>query len=148
MAISYLPEEEEDAQSVIALIRAEGRKAVALPGDISDEVWCREMVAQAAHQLEGLDILVINAGRQQFREEIFELTSADFDRTMKTNLYALHWIAQTAEPLLPAGAAVITTASIQAYQPSEILLDYATTKAGIVAYTKALAKQFIKRAFV
>ncbi|OYR17159.1 KR domain protein [Brucella rhizosphaerae] len=145
VAISYLPEEEEDAQSVIALIRAEGRKAVALPGDISDEVWCREMVAQAAHQLDGLDILVINAGRQQFREEIFELTSADFDRTMKTNLYALHWIAQTAEPLLPAGAAVITTASIQAYQPSEILLDYATTKAGIVAYTKALAKQFIKK---
>jgi NAD(P)-dependent dehydrogenase (short-subunit alcohol dehydrogenase family) len=64
---------------------------------------------------------------------------------MKTNLYALHWIAQTAAPLLPAGAAVITTASIQAYQPSEILLDYATTKAGIVAYTKALAKQFIKK---
>jgi len=145
VAISYLPEEEEDAQSVIALIRAEGRKAVALPGDISDEGWCREMVAQAAHQLDGLDILVINAGRQQFREELSELTSADFDKTIKTNLYALHWIAQTAEPLLPAGAAVITTASIQAYQPSEILLDYATTKAGIVAYTKALAKQFIKK---
>lgn len=145
MAISYLPEEEEDAQSVIAFIRAEGRKAVALPGDISDEVWCREMVAQAAHQLDGLDILVINAGRQQYREEISELTSADFDKTMKTNLYALHWIAQTAEPLLPTGAAVITTSSIQAYQPSEILLDYATTKAGIVAYTKALAKQFIKK---
>ncbi|GAA5624174.1 putative oxidoreductase YghA [Brucella sp. NBRC 12952] len=145
VAISYLPEEEEDAQSVIALISAEGRKAVALPGDISDEAWCRDMVAQAALKLGGLDILVINAGRQQFRAEISELTSADFDKTMKTNLYALHWIAQTAAPLLPAGAAVITTASIQAYQPSEILLDYATTKAGIVAYTKALAKQFIKK---
>lgn len=145
VAISYLPEEEEDAQSVIALINAEGRKAVALPGDISDEAWCRDMVDQAAHQLDGLDIVVINAGRQQFRNEISELTSQDFDKTIKTNLYALHWIAQTAAPLLPAGAAVITTASIQAYQPSEILLDYATTKAGIVAYTKALAKQFIKK---
>ncbi|MCL7999815.1 SDR family oxidoreductase [Brucella sp. 21LCYQ03] len=145
VAISYLLEEEEDAQSVIALISAEGRKAVALPGDISDEAWCRDMVSQAAHQLKGLDILVINAGRQQFRNEISELTSEDFDKTMKTNLYALHWIAQTAAPLLPAGSAIITTASIQAYQPSEILLDYATTKAGIVAYTKALAKQFIKK---
>ncbi|MEN5279434.1 SDR family oxidoreductase [Brucella sp. TWI432] len=145
VAISYLPEEEEDAQSVIALIRAEGRKAVALPGDISDEGWCRDMVAQAARELDGLDILVINAGRQQFRDDISKLSSADFDKTLKTNLYALHWMAQTAAPLLPAGAAVITTASIQAYQPSEILLDYATTKAGIVAYTKALAKQFIKK---
>ncbi|GAA5629159.1 putative oxidoreductase YghA [Brucella sp. NBRC 12953] len=145
VAISYLPEEEEDAESVIALIGAEGRKAVALPGDISEETWCREMVEQAAQQLGGLDILVINAGRQQFRDDISALSSADFDKTMKTNLYALHWIAQTAAPLLPVGASVITTASIQAYQPSEILLDYATTKAGIVAYTKALAKQFIKQ---
>ncbi|KAB2689245.1 SDR family oxidoreductase [Brucella pseudogrignonensis] len=145
VAISYLPEEQEDAESVIALITAEGRKAIALPGDISAETWCRAMVEQAATQLGGLDILVINAGRQQFREDISALSSADFDKTMKTNLYALHWIAQTAAPLLPAGGSVITTASIQAYQPSEILLDYATTKAGIVAYTKALAKQFIKK---
>ncbi len=145
VAISYLPEEQEDAESVIALITAEGRKAIALPGDISEETWCRAMVEQAATQLGGLDILVINAGRQQFRDDISALSSADFDKTMKTNLYALHWIAQTAAPLLPAGASVITTASIQAYQPSEILLDYATTKAGIVAYTKALAKQFINK---
>jgi NAD(P)-dependent dehydrogenase (short-subunit alcohol dehydrogenase family) len=145
VAISYLPEEAADAETVIALIEAEGRRAVALPGDIKDEAWCRDMVDQAVKKMAGLDILVINAGRQQYREQIDELTTADFDKTMKTNLYALHWIAQAAVPHLPPGASVITTASIQAYQPSPILLDYATTKAGIVAYTKALAKQLIKK---
>jgi NAD(P)-dependent dehydrogenase (short-subunit alcohol dehydrogenase family) len=145
VAISYLPEEEADATQVILLIEAEGRKAVALPGDIQQEAWCHEIVEKAVANLGGLDILVVNAGRQQYREAIDELSTEDFDRTMKTNLYALHWIAQAAVPHLPAGAAVITTASIQAYQPSPILLDYATTKAGIVAYTKALAKQLIEK---
>ena len=145
VAISYLPEEEADAKEVKSLIEAEGRKAVALPGDIKEEAWCRELVQKTVVELGGLDILVINAGRQQYREAIDELSTADFDKTMKTNLYALHWIAQAAVPHLPAGASVITTASIQAYKPSPILLDYATTKAGIVAYTKALAKQLIER---
>jgi hypothetical protein len=145
VAIAYLPAEEKDAAEVVTLIEAEGRKAVALPGDITDEAWCRELVARAVDGLGGLDILVINAGRQQFRESIAEVSSEDFDRTLKTNLYALHWIAQAAVPHLPAGAAVITTASVQAYEPSAILLDYATTKAGIVAYTKALSKQLIEK---
>ncbi len=145
VAISYLPEEEEDAREVVALIAAEGRRAVALPGDIMEEAWCRALVEKAVAGLGGLDILVVNAGRQQYRERIEDLSTEDFDRTMKTNLYALHWIARAAVPHLPAGAAVITTASIQAYQPSPLLLDYATTKAGIVAYTKALAKQLIER---
>lgn len=145
VAIGYLPSEEKDAAEVIALVEAEGRKAVALPGDVSEEAWSRELVAKAVAGLGGLDILVINAGRQQYRETIAEVSSEDFDRTLKTNLYALHWIAQTAVPHLPPGAAVITTASIQAYDPSAILLDYATTKAGIVAYTKALAKQLIEK---
>ena len=145
VAIAYLPAEEADAKEVIALIEAEGRTAVALPGDITDEAWCRELVETAVRGLGGLDILVINAGRQQNRKSIAEVTSDDFDKTMKTNLYAMHWIAQAAVPHLPAGAAVITTASIQAYEPSAILLDYATTKAGIVAYTKALAKQLLEK---
>lgn len=145
VAISYLPSEEKDAQEVIALIEAEGRKAVALPGDITDEAWARQLVEDAVDGLGGLDILVINAGRQQFRDDISALSSEDFDKTLKTNLYALHWIAQAAVPHLPAGASVITTASVQAYEPSDILLDYATTKAGIVAYTKALAKQLINK---
>ncbi|WP_292020640.1 MULTISPECIES: SDR family oxidoreductase [unclassified Brevundimonas] len=145
VALSYLPSEKRDAAEVIALIEAEGRKAVDLPGDITDEAWCRQMVEQAVSDLGGLDILVINAGRQQYREDISQVTSEDFDKTLKTNLYAMHWIAQAAVPHLPAGGAVITTASIQAYEPSAILLDYATTKAGIVAYTKALAAQLIEK---
>lgn len=145
VALSYLPSERRDAAEVIALIEAEGRKAIDLPGDITDESWCRQMVEQAVSELGGLDILVINAGRQQYREDISQVTSEDFDKTLKTNLYAMHWIAQAAVPHLPAGASVITTASIQAYEPSAILLDYATTKAGIVAYTKALAKQLIEK---
>jgi NAD(P)-dependent dehydrogenase (short-subunit alcohol dehydrogenase family) len=145
VAIAYLPSEEKDAAEVIALIEAEGRKALGLPGDVTDEAWCRVLVERTVEAFGGLDILVVNAARQQFRENVLEVSTDDFDRTMKTNLYALHWTVQAAVPHLPPGAAVITTASIQAYEPSDILLDYATTKAGIVAYTKALAKQLIDR---
>nr|WP_314257109.1 SDR family oxidoreductase [uncultured Devosia sp.] len=145
VAIGYLPSEEADAKEVIALIEAEGRKALALPGDVKDEGFCRQLVEKTVSAFGGLDILVINAARQQFREDVSQVTTEDFDATLKTNLYALHWIAQAATPHLPPGAAVITTASIQAYEPSPILLDYATTKAGIVAYTKALSKQLIEK---
>jgi NAD(P)-dependent dehydrogenase (short-subunit alcohol dehydrogenase family) len=145
VAIAYLPSEERDAKEVIALIEADGRKSVALPGDITDEAFCRALVERAVDALGGLDILVINAGHQQTREEISQVSSADFDTTMKTNLYALHWITQAAVPHLPIGASIITTASVQAYDPSASLLDYATTKAGIVAYSKALAKQMIEK---
>jgi NAD(P)-dependent dehydrogenase (short-subunit alcohol dehydrogenase family) len=145
VAISYLASEASDAAEVLQLIEAEGRMAIDLPGDVTDEDWCRSLVEQAVEKMGGLDVLVINAGRQQNREDISKVTSEDFDKTMKTNLYAMHWIAQAAVPHLPAGASVITTASIQAYDPSAILLDYATTKAGIVAYTKALAKQLLEK---
>lgn len=145
VAISYLDSEEPDAKEVIDLIEAEGRKAIALPGDIMEEAWCRELVSKAVDGLGGLDILVINAGRQQFREDVSKLSTEDFDKTMKTNIYAMHWITQAAEPHLQPGASVITTASVQAYDPSAILLDYATTKGAIVAYTQALADQFIKK---
>ena len=145
VAISYLATEEADAAEVVGLIEAEGRKALRLPGDVTDETWCRTLVEDAVKAFGGLDILVINAARQQNRPSIDKVTSEDFDLTMKTNLYAMHWIAQAAVPHLPPGAAVITTASIQAYEPSAILLDYATTKAGIVAYTKALAKQLLEK---
>lgn len=145
VAISYLPSEETDAREVIALIEAEGVKALALPGDVRDEAWNATMVARTLKAFGGLDILVVNAGRQQFREDVGQVSTEDFDATLKTNLYALHWLCQAAMPHLPPGAAVITTASIQAYEPSDILLDYATTKGGIVTYTKALAKQLIER---
>jgi NAD(P)-dependent dehydrogenase (short-subunit alcohol dehydrogenase family) len=145
VAIVYLPSEERDASEVIALIEATGRKAVAIPGDIKDEAFCRQLVKTAVKALGGLDILVNNAGKQVTQPDIGEITSAQFDATLKTNLYAMFWITQAATPHLKPGAAIINTASVQAYDPSASLLDYATTKAGIVAFTKALAKQLIEK---
>ncbi|PLV61932.1 SDR family oxidoreductase [Erwinia sp. B116] len=141
VAINYLPDEEQDAREVVELIRQAGRKAVAIPGDITDEAFCQRLVSQAVEQLGGLDLLVNNAGRQQFRESILDLSTEDFDATFKTNVYAMFWITKAAVPHLPAGASVINTSSVQAFKPSEILLDYAQTKAAIVAFTKSLAKQ-------
>ncbi|MCF1740718.1 SDR family oxidoreductase [Paradevosia shaoguanensis] len=145
VAIGYLPDEKSDAEEVLELIRAARQTGIGLAGDIKDEGWCRRMVASAVKDMGGLDILVINAARQQTRQSVDLISSDDFDQTMKTNLYALHWIVQAALPHLPPGAAVITTASIQSFEPSPHLLDYATTKAGIVAYTKALADQLIEK---
>lgn len=144
VAINYLPEEESDAAEVIALIKAEGRKAVALPGDIRHESFCRQLVHQAAEELGGLDILVNNAGRQQYSESIRTLSTEAFDATFKTNVYAMFWITKAALDYLPRGASIINTSSVQAYDPSDILLDYAQTKASIVAFTKSLAKQLGK----
>jgi len=145
VAIVYLPAEEADAKEVVALIEAEGRKALALPGDVKDESFCRAAVQQTVDAFGGLDVLVVNAGRQQTRPTVADISTDDFDQTMKTNVYALHWFVQAAVPHLPVGAAVVTTASVQGYDPSDNLLDYATTKAAIVAYTKGLAKQLIEK---
>ncbi|MDF7759513.1 SDR family oxidoreductase [Kosakonia cowanii] len=141
VAINYLPEEESDAAEVIKLIEAEGRKAIAIPGDIRSEAFCQQLVENAVQGLGGLDILVNNAGRQQFNESILTLSTEDFDATFKTNVYAMFWITKAAVKHLPEGASIINTSSVQAYQPSPILLDYAQTKASIVAFTKSLAQQ-------
>lgn len=141
VAINYLPEEEPDAREVIALIAAEGRKAVALPGDIRSEAFCQTLVAQAASQLGGLDIVVNNAGRQQYCESLEDLSTADFDATFKTNVYAPFWITKAALRYLQAQSVIINTSSVQAFKPSPILFDYAQTKACLVAFTKSLAKQ-------
>lgn len=141
VAIGYLPAEEKDAEEVIKLIREEGRKAVALPGDIRSEAFCTELVEKAVNELGGLDVLVNNAGRQQFCSSIRELTTEDFDATFKTNVYAMFWITKAALKHLNKGASIINTSSVQAYEPSDILLDYAQTKACIAIFTKALAKQ-------
>lgn len=141
VAINYLPEEEEDAQEVIALIRAEGRIGIALPGDIRNETFCEELVTKAAEGLGGLDLLVNNAGRQQFNESITTLSTEDFDATFKTNVYAMFWITRAALKFIPRGGSIINTSSVQAYSPSPVLLDYSQTKAAIVAFTKSLAQQ-------
>jgi hypothetical protein len=145
VAIGYLPAEESDAREVIALIRAAGRTAVALPGDIRDEAFCRRLVDGAVRGLGGLDILVNNAARQHAHPAIAELTTEDFDWTFKTNVYAMFWITKAALAHMGPGSAIVNTASVQAYDPSENLLDYAQTKAAIVAFTKALAKQVAKQ---
>jgi NAD(P)-dependent dehydrogenase (short-subunit alcohol dehydrogenase family) len=143
VAINYLPAEEPDAREVAELIRAAGRKAVLIPGDIKDEAFCRKLVADAARQLGGLDILVNNAARQFSRDSILDMTTADFDETFKTNVYAMFWITKAAVPLLKPGATIINTASVNAYDPSENLLDYASTKGAIMIFSKGLAKQLI-----
>jgi len=141
VAFGYLPAEEEDAREVVQLIRASGRKAVPLPGDIRSETFCNKLVAEAVQGLGGLDILVNNAGYQSAQDSILDITTEQFDTTFKTNVYAMFWITKAALPRMPAGAAIINTASINAWDPSEQLIDYAATKAAIANFTKSLAKQ-------
>jgi len=141
VAISYHPDEEPDAREVIDLIKKEGRIAVALPGDIRDEALCSRIVAEAVRQLGGLDILVNNAARQQQRQSLLDISSEDFDATIKTNIYAMFWLTKAALPHLTPGSTIIQTASEQAYDPSANLVDYAMTKAAMMNFTKSLAKQ-------
>jgi NAD(P)-dependent dehydrogenase (short-subunit alcohol dehydrogenase family) len=145
VAINYLPVEEPDAREVIELIRAAGRKAVAIPGDLRNAAFCRKLVATAANELGGLDILVSNAARQHAVDALDKLTDEEFDWTMKTNIYAPFWITKAALPHLRPGSAIIITASVQAFRPSPTLFDYAQTKAASVAFAKSLAKQLAPR---
>ncbi|ONI73878.1 NAD(P)-dependent oxidoreductase [Kribbella sp. ALI-6-A] len=143
--ISYLEAEEPDAQETRKLIEAEGRKAVTVAGDIQEEAHCQEIIDRAVSELGGLDILVNNAAYQMSQEGIEEITTEQFDRVLKTNLYAMFWLCKAAIPHLGPGSSIINTSSIQAYQPSPNLLDYATTKAGIVNFTKGLAQQLASK---
>ena len=145
VAISHLSEEETDARATATLVEAAGRKAVLLPGDISEEAFCGRLVADAVAGLGGLDILVNNAGKQTAVDAIADLTTEQFDATFRTNVYALFWITKAALPHMQPGSAIINTTSIQAMQPSASLLDYAPTKAAILSFTKALAKQVMER---
>ena len=145
VAIGYLPSEEADAQEVVALIEKAGRKAIALPGDITGEAFCVSLVENAVKELGGLDILVSNAAAQVTEPNLLDITTEQFDHTLKTNLYALFWITKAAVPHLLPGSAIINTASVQAYHPSQAIADYAMTKAGIVDFTKAMAKQLIEK---
>lgn len=141
VAINYFPTEEEDAKEVIALIKAEGRKAIAIPGDLRDEAFCKKLVDEAVKGLGGLDIVVNNAGRQQSNQSILDISTEQFDWTMKTNIYAPFWIIKAALPHLQPGSVIIGTTSEQAYDPSPDLYDYAQTKAATMNYVKSLAKQ-------
>jgi NAD(P)-dependent dehydrogenase (short-subunit alcohol dehydrogenase family) len=141
VAINYFPSEEPDAREVIQLIKEAGRTGLAIPGDLRDEAFCQKLVADAAQGLGGLDIVVCNAGRQQSKPSILDITTEDFDATMKTNIYAPFWIIKAALPHLSPGSCIIGTTSEQAYDPSPDLYDYAQTKAATMNYVKSLAKQ-------
>jgi NAD(P)-dependent dehydrogenase (short-subunit alcohol dehydrogenase family) len=141
VAINYFPTEEPDAKEVIDLIKAEGRKAIAIPGDLTDESFCQRLVDEAVKGLGGLDILLSNAAMQQTQPSILDVSSQQFDRTMKTNIYAPFWIIKAALPHLAPGSVIIGTTSEQAEDPSEDLYDYAQTKAATTNYVRSLAKQ-------
>jgi len=141
VALSYLPEEEKDAQRIAGILREAGATVLTLPGDLRDPDYCRDLVAQTVEGLGGLDILVNNGGKQIYNEDLTTLTDEQFDDTFKTNVYAMFWITKTALPHLKPGSTIINTTSIQAYSPSGILVDYASTKATINAFTKGLAEQ-------
>lgn len=141
VAINYFPSEESDAREVIQLIKDAGRTGVPIPGDLRDEAFCKRLVAEAMQKLGGLDIVVCNAGRQQSKLSILDITTEEFDATMKTNVYAPFWIIKAALPHLKAGSCIIATTSEQAYDPSPDLYDYAQTKAATMNYVKSLAKQ-------
>ncbi|RMB54451.1 NAD(P)-dependent dehydrogenase (short-subunit alcohol dehydrogenase family) [Sphingomonas sp. PP-CE-3A-406] len=145
VAINYYPTEEPDAQDVAKLLRAEGRKVVLIPGDLTDAKFCTDLIARANRELGGLDILVNNAAYQQSKESIAEISFEQFDRTMKTNVYAMFHLCKAAIPLMKPGASIINTASVNSVSPEKELLDYASTKGAILIFTKALAKQLAKQ---
>ncbi|TYB94354.1 glucose 1-dehydrogenase [Micromonospora sp. WP24] len=145
--IGYLgAEEDADARDTVALIEEAGRRGLAVRGDLTEERHCRELVDRAVADLGGLDLLVNVAGYQMSQDKgILGISTEQFDRVMKTNLYAMFWLCKAAVPHLPEGSAIINTSSIQAAEPSPQLLDYATTKAGIANFTKALAADLADR---
>src|SRR4051794_28851951 len=140
VAISYLPEEQRDAEETANWVRDAGRRVLTLPGDIRDEQHCTSMIARAFDELGRVDILVNNAAFQRTHESIEEFTTEEFDRTFRTNVYAMFWLCRAAVPRMPPGSVIINTASIQAFDPSPTLLAYAATKGAIVNFTKALSK--------
>ena len=145
VVISYLPEEERDAQESARWVEKAGRKAVLAPGDIREEQHCVRLIDRAFDEFGKLDILVNNAAFQRTHDAIEEFSTEEFDATFRTNVYAMFWLCRTALPRMAPGSSIINTASIQAFDPSPKLLAYAPTKAAIVSFTKALAPMAMKR---
>ncbi|PPF17480.1 SDR family oxidoreductase [Rathayibacter sp. AY1A7] len=141
VALAYLPSEEEDAQHVIGLIRAEGRTAVPIPGDLTSAEYCTRLVAEAVEGLGGLDAVVNVAGKQIWKEDLLDITDEQFEATFAVNVFAPFRIIRAALPHLPAGATIINTASAEAHKPAPDRLDYAMTKGAINNLSKGLAQQ-------
>ncbi|RAJ46947.1 hypothetical protein K353_00148 [Kitasatospora sp. SolWspMP-SS2h] len=142
VAFCHLPEEEDDARETVRLVRGAGRRALAVAGDVREERFCTDLVARCVAELGGLDVLVNNAAYQMSQPDgLAAITTEQFDRVVKTNLYAMFWLCRAALPHLRPGSSIINTASVQGYKPSPHLLDYATTKGAIVTFTQGLAQQ-------
>lgn len=145
IAINYMEAEQKDAESLAELLEKEGKKIILIPGDLSDESFNRQMIKEAHEKLGGLDILALIAGKQVSKTDIEEITTEQLTNTFKINVFSLFWTVQAALPLLPPGTSIITCSSIQAYQPSPDLLDYAATKSAILNFTRGLAKQIASK---
>lgn len=145
VVINYLPSEEDDAQDTIKLLKECGVNAVGIPGDITNELFCKKLVEKTVEVLGSIDILVNNAAKQQFVPELEDIESSEFVKIFETNIFSIFWITKAAVPHMPPGASIINNTSIQSYQPSPGLLAYASTKGAITAFTKSLAKMLIKK---
>ena len=144
--ITHLAEEADDAKQTAALVTEAGRQAVTLALDLREEAACQEVVDRALAEFGRIDVLVSNAAYQMSQDGgLDEITTEQFDRVLRTNVYALFWLCKAAVPHIPRGGSIITTSSVQAYQPSPHLLDYATSKAAIVNFTKGLGQQLASR---
>ena len=141
VAISYLPSEQADAEETARWVEDADRRVELFPGDLLDEQYCIDLVDRTYDAFDGLDLLVLNAAHQRDRGGIDEVPTQDFDAVMRINLYATVFLARAAVPRMAAGSSIITTSSIQGFDPSSRLVDYAMTKAALVAFTKALAEE-------
>jgi NAD(P)-dependent dehydrogenase (short-subunit alcohol dehydrogenase family) len=144
VAVSYL-DEHSDAEETVRVVEGSGRRAIAIPGDIGDEAHCRRVVGRTVDELGRLDVLVNNAAYQMQRSGIEQLPSEEVERVFRTNILAMFWLCKAAVPHMGPGSAIVNTTSIQAYQPSPALIDYATTKGAIATFTKALAGELVGR---
>ncbi len=144
VAISYLPEEQPDADETSRAVRSAGRRCLTLPGDIQDEAHCRRLVSRTHEEFGRFDVLVNNAAFQMTHESFTEIGADELDRVFRTNVYAMFWLCQAALPLMKPGGSIINTASVEAYKPEAMLLHYATSKGAIVAFTKGLSEEAAK----
>lgn len=145
IAIVYLPPEQSDAEETQQAIEKEGRKAVLIPGDVTDRAFCERAVQQTVDTLGKLDILVNNAAYQETREHFEEISEQDWDLTFRTNIYGYFYMAKAALPHLPEGGVIINCGSITGFEGNKTLIDYASTKGAIHAFTKSLAQNLAER---
>lgn len=145
LALNYLPEEQSDAEEVARYAEEAGRKAILIPGDLKEEKFCQQLVEETYKGLGGLDVLALVAGKQVATESIADLPTEQLVETFQTNVFSLYWIVKAALPYLKPGSSIITTSSIQAFDPSPDLADYAATKAAIVSFTRSMGKQLAEK---